>query len=215
MQAASSITPEQQTLLKNLLEKVRTLHSLEAKNGWQFQEEKDGITIYTKLDKDTGMKIVRGAGPIAASIDAIEDVILNDIEASLEFDKTKDSGKLVEKLDNYYYYYSKTKSQFMVSSRDVCLVSTVSREPDGSVIIYGTSTTHPKVPEVKGNVRAHVHMWVWILVPTSDPNKVDVVYILESDAKGSVPTSLANMFAKDQALSVAELRKWFERKNKK
>ena len=74
--------------------------------------------------------------------------------------------------------------------------------------MYGTSTENSEAVEIKDSVRAHIYTWNWIFAPIKgEPNKNNAIYMIQSDAKGNIPKYISNTFSKDQALSVAGLRK--------
>jgi len=215
---ATTITPELEAKLKNLLERVKKIYKLEPENEWISSEDKEGISIHTKKDKDTGMDLVRGEGPIPLTPLEIKDILIYDDPAALEYDKTKGEGKLVENIgDKYFFFYSKTKPPgLMISTRDVSILITFETDADGIVYVYGCSTPHAKMPETKGSVRAEVILWAWVITPVKDsPNKSNVVYMLQNDAKGYLPKTVVNKFVKDQASSVYLLRKLVETRQAK
>jgi hypothetical protein len=211
-----TLTPEMEAKLAKVLERVKKINKLEG-NDWILSEEKDGLAVHTKKDKDIGMDIVRGEGTISQSAEELLKVIIYDDAGSLEIDKTKAEGGMIQNIkDKHFFFYSKTKPPgMMVSQRDVSVLATFEKDADGTIYIIGCSFPHPKIPEYKGVVRAEVHIWAWVVTPSKGDAKVcSVVYMLQNDAKGMLPKSVVNSFAKDQASSVTNLKKYVEKQKK-
>jgi dipeptidyl aminopeptidase/acylaminoacyl peptidase len=216
--AAFKITPELEETLKKVLERVKTLYPLNASNDWEWQDDKDDVSVNKKTDAETGLDVIRGEGVVPMTPQEIRQILFYDNKGLLELDKNKESIEVVENIgDKYWVVHSKVKSpSFMVTPRDVVVLATWVEDADGTVYIVGRSVTHPKIPEVKSHVRADVLLYAWVMKPTKeDPTKSVTIRMLQTDPKGMIPKALVNSVAKDEALIVANMKTYAEKKKGK
>jgi len=212
---AFKITPELEATLKTVLEKVKTLHPLNATNDWEWQDDKDDVSVNKKVDSETGLDIIRGEGVVPLTPQEIKKILFYDSKALLEFDKNKESIDIIENINDVYWVaHTRIKSpSFMVTPREAVVLAHWVEDADGTIYIVGRSITHPKVPEVKSHVRADVLLYAWVIIPCKDdPTKSVTIRMLQTDPKGMIPKALVNGVAKDEALIVANLKAYANKK---
>jgi hypothetical protein len=200
--------PLEEAILQTTLTNLKASYILDP--SWKQKYKKDGIFIHKKKDKSTGIAFVRSQGTVPLSADLLRDFLLYDGETTSQKDSNIEESRTVEVIQNkFFVYYSKTKPQFMVSARDTVVILTYTQEEaDGTIILYANSCVHPACPEVKGVIRAVIHMYGWILKPCKeDPTKTEMTYLLQCDPKGKIPKTIVNSFIEEEGLILKRLRK--------
>ena len=199
-------------LLHLKLYELRRMYTQLNSDGWEFQEEKQGVKLYTKLDEKTGLNLVRGEGVINAPASKIMETALN-LSENKEWDDTVEEGRLIEKSDNTYVIYNLLKRVGLLKRRESLTVFQPYNEEDGTIYGVGTSIEHPSVPKTNDLLRINVRMAGWVLRPLKDnPNKTFATYILHADPQGWIPKKIINWVMGEQAMNVRKIGNYVEKK---
>jgi len=179
-------------------------------SNWNYENNKDGVDVYTRTDAQTGLKMARGEGTISKPFKDVEEAIRIP-EKALKWEDILESNVNVEESGEYTVTRSIDKKKMFITQRETLLLTKTIKEEDGSHIFIGRSLEHPSFPETKDYVRAFINLWAWKLTTDKeDPNKTKVTYIMFLDPKGKIPTTLYNGFVKEQSLNVWKVKKFVE-----
>lgn len=211
-----NLTQDKIDKLDNKFKQLKKYHTLDAENGWKLESDKKGLKVYTRDDAETGCKWVRGETIVDTVPQDIIDRVLFSETKEAKYDTTTEESKALENINGIYFHYSLgKKSSMFVAARDTITMTRVIKEGD-IIFCIGTSVDHPDMPERSGIVRADIIIWGYVLTPLAeDPTKTNMVYILGTDAKGSVPKTVVNWFISEQAEGVARIRDWIAANPKK
>jgi ribosome-associated toxin RatA of RatAB toxin-antitoxin module len=165
-----------------------------AQEEWTFNNEKDGIKIYTNKASNLRVKPVKVECTFNATASQLV-AILMDIKAYPEWIyHTKQSSIIKQVSPEELYYYSEVNVPWPAQNRDFVAHVTVSQNPETKVVTFEAPSVKGMVPEKKGLFRINQSKGKWIITPVGN-NQVKVVYLLVIDPDGSAPTWLINMFA--------------------
>lgn len=214
MEAKHKITEDMENKLFERYLAVKENYTLEAKNGWTSEKELKRMTVYSRNDKTTNSKWIRGQGVIPCSVaEAIELIKDDAIRKSID-NSCEETYTISKQKDHLLMYASSKKPGMFVSARDCIVLASVFTEDDGTAFFVGTSVETPDLPDKSGFVRAEIILVAWIFSPNKeDPKKTDVVYIISNDPKGWIPTALSDKFNLVQAVQVVHLEKYITKKS--
>lgn len=193
------------------LRQVKKYASLDPSNGWQLESDKNGLKIHTRYDNSSGCRWVRGEAVINGTPDDVERVLYSPTNEA-DYDDTRAESKTIEEISGYYFHYFRSKRpNFLVSPRDLVTCSRWIKEGE-TTYCFGASIKHPQMPDRPDLVRAEVLIWGYVLQPLLiDTNKTNVTYILGTDAKGSLPKPIVNLFISKQAYGLLKIRDWIDK----
>lgn len=81
------------------------------------------------------------------------------------------------------------------------------------LLLIATSYQNPFIPEVKGIVRAELVIGGWLVTPKPNNEGCHVIYIIQTDLKGSIPTRVVNSVSQQQPLLIASIKNFINDNN--
>ncbi|KAI8850706.1 hypothetical protein BC829DRAFT_388686 [Chytridium lagenaria] len=199
---------------------LKLLLDLEPLDGWDFQQEKNGVKIHTRPVEGVSIPIVRGDGLIEGDWTTQEVFsVIRSSNCRKSWDPRYDMGETIEHFNfDEALSYSVQKGTFPVAARDLVTALFSKRETvekGGRMFYYVTSVLDPTAPsEGRGRVRAEVAVAGWILRPV--PGKgLEASYIVQVDPKGSIPSGLIKYSScrtlTSKPLCIAEVSRYLSR----
>lgn len=162
-----------------------------AEEDWTSEVRTKTYELLTKPDSD-GYKTVRVHMTMNASQKKVFDLLMDPTQLT-SYDEHKESRKELASGLNYRIYLTLGKGKFMVDPRDTCVLFGFNTEPNGDIIISGSSVTHEGAPETKGRVRAQCDIMGFLLQKVAgDENKTKFSWVGKLNPKGSVPNAIVN-----------------------
>ena len=157
-------------------------------SSWEIDKDKDGIKVFTRVEKDSDFKSFKAVMIVDASISEIVKILRDSDEYTKWFGYTKTS-KLIKKEADVQYNYIETIFPWPYSNRDMVYRMSIDTPIDETVKI--TIKGIPDyLPEKKGIVRMKKAEGYMLLKPLDD--KIEVTYIFHSEPGENVPSWLAN-----------------------
>ena len=180
---------------------VETLvRSLSSTEGWDLLYEKKTLTAYKKSNSSGGSSVcVRGDMHLPFSILDIFTMIENPKNAL----KRDPQMHVVEKKKIFSVHtgvqYLRAKQVWPTAVRDFCNLAHWRLLGDGTIIFVSFSEPFDDVcPLVDGHVRGELIIGGYILKPTDTGTQCQ--YLVQSDLKGSIPSSIVNMVSSKQPM---------------
>ena len=205
----NSQTPD---LAKAIKEARSLFDELTPVEQWRLDSDKEGVKIYTRQDPITSLSMARGQSTISKPLSAVLPAI-QDPKIVSQWDDSIAINENLEVQGDYVIGRSVDKKKTFVTQRETLMTTTTLKLDNGSTFIGGQSIEHPKYPPTSEYVRAHIHIWGWLLTPVKgDSNKTDVLYMIYLDPKGWVPTAVFNAFVGEQAQNARKLKSFLEKK---
>jgi hypothetical protein len=159
--------------------------------NWKLAKEKDGIRVYTRTVSGTAYQEVKSEVEIAASPEALLQV-LNDYSSIEPWRFKVIDLELLdgEPMGDHQLYFA-LGVPFPLSDRDFALDVSVQETPDGGIRIP-FQLSKKQVPNRKGRVRMDKMEGFWSLEPQNNGRTL-VTYQYLSDPAG-IPAWIVNMF---------------------
>jgi len=193
-------------------------------SGWKHEGDEGGVA---KWRGKGGGASGRGDGFVPFSrADILE--MLEGIEQKGKTDEQFETGHVVQRYSsNCAVSYFRYKSPaFLIAQRDLCNVTAWCVDPPaegGALFISASSIEHPDCPPVGGLVRADCAIGGWIVRPRKamrmlkentpipkdmniDEEGCDCTYLVRTDLKGNLHTSIVASAVAKQAMNVQALR---------
>jgi len=159
---------------------------------------KNGIRVATKAFEGYETLCVRGSTKVRCSRENIVRYAL-DLERKGEWDDLYESGFIVEEVGYSQVLYMSYRSPVYLKKRDFCLLR-MTHEEESYALVVNCSIVHPKVPTRKNYVRANLQASGFMIrTSQNDPEVCDVVYIVQMDPNGSVPSLIKESGEKHRA----------------
>ncbi|SMD36333.1 START domain-containing protein [Reichenbachiella faecimaris] len=165
-----------------------------SQTSWEIEKDKDGIKVYTKVEKDSGFKSFKAQMQVSASVPEILE-ILTDVDGYARWYGFTKAAKLLKQKEEVQYNYVETIFPWPYSNRDMVYRMSIHTTEHGAVKI-SLEGIPDYIPEKKGIVRMKKAEGYMLLQPSDD--KTEVIYIFHSEPGDQVPAWLANK-------SIAEL----------
>jgi len=168
---------------------------LSADTGWQHIDDKEGVSLYSRVRIGTGVKEFKGTGVIDASPETVERV-LADVSRYPSFMPYVTESRAISDDGNEVLTYQRLNVPF-VANRDytVRVEHGTTRGAGGGLTYRDTwQTANDAGPaERHGVVRVKVNEGSWLLEPAG-PNgdSTQGTYQIFTDSGGVVPAFLAN-----------------------
>lgn len=199
--------------------------TLTSDGAWKFAETKGGVRCWVAND---GSPAARGDGFIPFPRSVLFDQVV-DINKKGETDSQFAKGHVIVSWGSHSTItYMRFKGMLVVSGRDFVNLTHWCVEPDGTLLVLAKSVTHPDGPEVSGFVRGQCHIGGWVIRPRPglaaaaggvsaprphadlaiDADGCYCTYLMRSDFKGSIPSSVTAKVAAQQAMLVGKMREF-------
>ncbi len=168
---------------------------------WEFRKEKNGISVYTRLEPGQTIRSYRGVttmhAPAARVFAMIEDVNHTDW-----WDKNLTGIKVLQyeknKSARYYLVYD---LPWPVTDRDLCVAVTCTYDPATGAGTVAAGPLPSLVPEKEKIIRIRNYHQVWTVKPLG-PDRCHVELEGHVDPAGSIPDWLSNMIIVDSPLTI-------------
>jgi len=186
-----------------------------AQNDWVLKKERNGIKIYNRPSKISRLDDIKVEVDLPGNVFQVAE-ILSDVEKYPQWAYATKTCELVKKInDREFIYYSEIEVPWPATNRDFYAsfkVSVDSAARSLNVVSIGMKDYRPVN---KNLVRIPLSKGLWNISTLSD-KKIHLVYILQLDPGGSVPTWVMNLFITKGPLETFEnLKKKMELLNNK
>lgn len=174
--------------------------------GWKFQEERDGVALYTR-PMEASLAGALGIGVIACPVQRIADLI-GDMSRRSEWDDMFKEFRLLENFvgDAFQAVWIGVHGLMLVSGRDFCMHRGVRPLPNGGKAIVLFSVERDDCPPVPSYVRATVFPSGFVLEPL-DAQRTQVSYVSCCNVNGWIPPRVSRMAAAKGPMQIAALRR--------
>lgn len=162
--------------------------------GWENVMSKNGIKVFTRPVSGSEFDEFKGVTTINVDINVI-DRVLSDVPSATQWMHNCIKAELLERTDDKIVLYQVTKAPWPASNRDLVIES--KRTASGDRIVREMrAVKHPKAPKKTDElVRVPRLKGTWTL--TKKGNATHVVYQIQMDPGGKLPTWLTNSGSKD------------------
>ena len=173
---------------------------------WEYQFEKEEVKVYTKHVDGSSFKAFKGETVLMVSAEKIAKQIL-DIDSYPQWCYRTTSTKILKKDNNTVYYYYISATPPLVKNREAYFFNELSPATTNGNITIKIGTYQSNEPVPSGYVRIPFSKGYWTLKPLSE-NKTLVVFEMQADPGGIIPSWLANMASSDSPwITIDNLRK--------
>ncbi|MBM7062142.1 START domain-containing protein [Pseudomonas sp. UL073] len=161
---------------------------------WQLAKDEQGIKVYLSSVPGSKYKAYRGVVDIKADVQAIN-ALQEDVQGSCAWIHACAEMRLLKGNGDEAWTYSKIEMPWPVTGRDLVLHVKTDKAADGSIVRH--LQAEPKlVPEENGQIRVPKLVGEWKMTPKG-PGVTEVVYQVQTEPGGSIPSWLANSFVVD------------------
>lgn len=168
---------------------------------WNFNKEKDGIKIYTRIAENSSFKCFKGETVYNTTMEKLN-MYIGNVQNLDWWDKNLREIRILssesEKVIRYYLIYD---VPWPLSDRDLCVEAKITNDPLTGERVVSAKPLIDVVPEKEGIVRIRNYWQKWTLKPIGN-NKVQAVLEGFVDPGGSVPAWLYNMVIVDTPLKI-------------
>ena len=136
--------------------------------GWRVvnSEEEKGVQITYRKEFNKDIYVLKTIAVLPYSCSIVFN-LLRDLDRRVEWDLKFHSGRVIEVLDDTtdvgHFVFKSFSSPYKY--RDFCLLRTIKKNDDGTIISIYRSITHSQCPELKDHVRAILYPTGQILTP--------------------------------------------------
>jgi len=188
--------------------------SLFAQKDWVFKKEKNGIKIYNRHSDISRLDDIKVEVDLPGNIFQLAD-ILSDVEKYPQWAYATKICELVKKINSReFIYYSEIEVPWPATNRDFYANFKVSVDSAARTLNVVSIGMKDYKPANKNLVRIPLSKGQWTITTISE-KKIHLVYILQLDPGGSVPTWVLNLFITKGPLETFEnLKRRMEGLNK-
>ncbi|MEQ9306774.1 MAG: START domain-containing protein [Marinoscillum sp.] len=161
---------------------------------WEIDKNKDGIVVYTRVEKGSDFKSFKAVVWVDASVADIIKLLKNAEQYTQWYGFTK-TGKVLKEEHGVQYNYVETIFPWPYDNRDMVYRMSIDSS-DHEKTMINLKGIPDYLPDVKGVVRMKKAEGFILLKP--DNGKTEVTYVFHSEPGENIPVWLANS-------SIAEL----------
>ena len=162
---------------------------------WKLVKQDNGIQVYTRSSPHSALKAFKGVVSIPARLTSIVATIDDTNVYTQLFHNTKTAKELKKVSDTESYRYFVTKLPWPAQSRDSIVHSVLKQNKQNKSIQITLNGVPKYIPSKPDLLRIKKMTGRWLLVPEKD--SVKVVYEMNVDPGGNLPTWLVNNMAID------------------
>ena len=155
----------------------------------------DGITVEEEIAEGRALPIMIGSTTMTASADQIAQWVLA-VHTYVDWQHNCEEARVLTQPDGTTLTYNRIASPWPVSDRDVVLSSSRQETDGGGLRLEFNSTEEGSVEVPSGVVRMVRLAGSYVLTPSPEGG-THVVYTLDSDPGGSLPTWLVKQAGRD------------------
>ena len=171
-----------------------SLHAAAQAEQWVVAKEEEGIKVSLSEIAGSKYKAYRGETTIKASMATLR-AMQEDVAGACTWIHECKSQKLLKHQGNQTWTYTQFNTPWPVTPRDSVLHITTVDGSDGS-LTRNLAGAADYAPQEKGFVRVAQVQGFWKMVPQG-ANQTQVIYQVNTEPGGSVPSWLANKFVVD------------------
>jgi hypothetical protein len=174
---------------------------------WKLQKNRDGISVFTKLNSGSKYKSVKAITEFHCVLPVLVEMI-KDVDSHDQWVSHCTQSKLLKTIgDSCFIFYENFEVPWPASDRDVIIQSVVNIDKTKNVVFVNQEGKPGYLPEKKNIVRIPVYHGSWKLV--AYPNgTVYADYRASVDPGGYVPAWIINLFAANSPYeSILKLKK--------
>ncbi|MGZ3853238.1 MAG: START domain-containing protein [Flavisolibacter sp.] len=167
--------------------------ALLAQNNWKLSKEKDGIRVFESEGVNSSFKRIKVECTLDGSFDKLAEV-LSDVDHHKDWIYNNEKAWLLKKVNpGDFYYYSETHMPWPLSDRDAVTHMRINRDTMDRFLDVVETGEPSYIPENSGVVRVPKLYINWhVTMPFK--NKLNIVYLMEVEPGGSLPSWIVNMF---------------------
>jgi hypothetical protein len=183
-----------------------------AQADWELVKEEDGIKVYTKPVSTSDFKAFKATMTVDESVQAFLSVIY-DIDGLASWGyKLKEASLLKKSGDSLQIYYAEAKVPFPYKNRDGVYSNTITWNSNTQTLLVDIKLLQNYIAAKEDLVRLTGNGYWKVKVLSS--GKLEIIFEMQVDPGGGIPSWMANMFADDSPYyTMLELRNVI--KNKK
>jgi len=175
----------------------------DGEENWELGKEKNGISVYTRVMKDSKLKEYMASCEVNATPEQLV-AILYDIDNYVNWMASVKEAELLETDGkNIFYVYSEVKVPFPFDNRDQVTKSIIVDDPDSDKKTIEVEIIPDYRPEKKGVVRVPFGEGNWEFIPLEN-GKTKINHRFGADPGGSIPAWVVNMFLVDTPVKTLE-----------
>jgi hypothetical protein len=159
-----------------------------SQNKWEIDNNKDGIKVYTRVEKGSDFKTFKAIIEVDNTIDEIIKILKNVSEYTNWYGYTKTS-KLLKAEKEAQYNYVETIFPWPYSNRDMVYKMSIEKDSSGAVKVLLKGLPN-YIPKKKGIVRMKKAEGYILLQPNN--KKTQITYVFHSEPGKNIPAWLAN-----------------------
>ncbi len=169
--------------------------------AWEFIKEKEGVKIYTRMEKNSSLKSFKGVVDIRTDMEKVCDLLGNVKNVDWWDKNLREIRVLLYEKDKHIQYYLVYGAPWPVTDRDLCVDATITTDPVTGIRTVYSVPLPDVIPENPNYVRIKNYWQKWIV----QDMKNGIIHItLEGyvDPAGSVPNWIYNMVITDTPLKI-------------
>ncbi|XP_032236646.1 uncharacterized protein LOC116617779 [Nematostella vectensis] len=206
------------------------LEAAKATEGFKFVKRQDEVDIYIGTQSDKKIQLVRGSTLVKCTKDEMRAFMISHTTDSFRrlfhmIDVNFVDGLMLHQFPSGYKHpnvpFFSIKWAIIgqpgpIWSRDVCWLEygDIVTDDDGKEVGFGvgSSVSRPECPPMDHYhlVRADLMCTGYVFRPSDDADYMEVTYVMQADPKGWIPTWAVSLFAWQEALNLARIRKHAE-----
>lgn len=181
--------------------------SLEAKDGWVLEVEKEGVRVYTQLEEGSPYKQIKVTTTINASMEKVMEILMEFSQYRIWMNNVTESY-LINHTDSTYYVFTLEDAAWPMQNR--YHVSKINVESSSSSSKVKFKSVPNYIDKRKDAIQIKQYEGYWAL--QSRPNRqCSLEYVLVQNPGGHVPPWLANFNAVENPfLSIMKLKRLAE-----
>ncbi|MBS1600420.1 MAG: hypothetical protein JST75_19480 [Bacteroidetes bacterium] len=165
-----------------------------SQNAWELRKERNGIKIYNRHSDVSRMDDIKVELDLPGNIYQVADILI-DVEKYPQWAYATKLCELIKKVSKQeFIYYSEVEVPWPATNRD--FYANFKLTFDSAARSFNLNSTGMKDyrPAKKNLVRVPLSKGQWNVTTISD-KKIHLIYILQLDPGGSVPTWVLNLFS--------------------
>lgn len=184
------------TYLLPLLLAATTATAIEVQSpgdDWELANKKDDFVIYTKDNKEAGVRAIVAITEVDAAPSTVFDVV-GDFDRYADFMPYVKKSSVVERKDSGALIVYSLLSPPLVNDRDYYIeVKRTAGNAENKGVFKSAWTAVPDFkPDEKGVIRVRQNTGSWVIEPLDGGKRSRVTYNLLTHPGGSIPTWMAN-----------------------